>query len=145
MKTRSAARVDKKNSIPNWVYDQPAFDRHMKTQLEEWSSTRQRGAVGLEEFAGIVQEVAEYVLQHEACLARTSEHKFQIASAMFRNIVGNEDRLSFKYMCKQCRRDPDLMNYIELDFDENGDIVGNPARLLKKNIPTYNLDIFKNI
>ena len=31
------------------------------------------------------------------------------------------------------------------DVKNNEIVVGNPARVLKKNIPTYNLDIFKNI
>jgi len=31
------------------------------------------------------------------------------------------------------------------DVKKNQIVVGNPARLLKKNIPTYNLGIFKNI
>ena len=123
-KRRHASRV-----IPNWLYEHEQFLSCFEVLFDSWYGERSRGAVGLEEFAGLARETATWVLDNVLCVASSPEHRFQISSALYIQASRRCNRINFKYYCKLSKIDPHLLNIIPLDFDENGDLMINMSDL----------------
>ena len=108
----SSALGRRTKQIPEWVFQDAAFNEFYLGQVIEWAARREVGLLGLKQFARMVRTWAEEWLQTYHVQAVDPEHKLDITLALLSEARQGQGIVTFHTYNKAVKRYPGLTEVV---------------------------------